>query len=393
MSEFFPLYQKGVFDYPMAMAIATLLGIGFGFALERGGFGNARVLVAQFYLTEMRVLKVMFSAIVVTAIGLGLLGGLDLVDLGAVQIPATFWWPQIVGGLLLGVGFIISGHCPGTAAVAGTSGNLDGSVTVLGVILGGLGFGLAYPLFDGLYNSGSAGVVTAPETLGVAWPILALVVTVGAIAAFFGAEAIERWAAKRDGTEVPYCDTTTRNQVYAGFLLTALAGVATLGIDRDEPAPMVRAAERLTPEALADGLITDPGGLWVIDLRDAAACGEARIPGALCLPQGEEPVEFLSTLPAGRKLVVYEQGDLPTLPLIANGFGGEVAVLVGGFDRFEREVLTAPAPPTQGTPVAMAEWQRKDAVYSHFTGAQSAPPPPPPKPRVVKRAARKGGGC
>ncbi|MCA9544971.1 MAG: hypothetical protein KC613_11295, partial [Myxococcales bacterium] len=62
MNGLFPLYQKGVFEYPAAMAIAVFLGIGFGFMLERGGFGRATILVSQFYNDDMRVLKVMFSA-------------------------------------------------------------------------------------------------------------------------------------------------------------------------------------------------------------------------------------------------------------------------------------------------------------------------------------------
>ena len=47
--------------YPL---VALLLGIGFGFVLESSGFGDSRKLAAQFYFTEMRVLKVMFTAIV-----------------------------------------------------------------------------------------------------------------------------------------------------------------------------------------------------------------------------------------------------------------------------------------------------------------------------------------
>ncbi|RMG02359.1 MAG: sulfurtransferase, partial [Planctomycetota bacterium] len=49
--------------------LATLvIGFLFGFVLERAGFGNSRNLAAQFYLTDMRVLKVMFTAIVTSMV-------------------------------------------------------------------------------------------------------------------------------------------------------------------------------------------------------------------------------------------------------------------------------------------------------------------------------------
>ena len=45
------------------MIAAVLIGIAFGFALERAGLGSARKLTGQFYGTDFTVFKVMFSAI------------------------------------------------------------------------------------------------------------------------------------------------------------------------------------------------------------------------------------------------------------------------------------------------------------------------------------------
>ena len=58
----FPLFGHDLFGGYTGYVVGTLVGIAFGFTLERGGFGSARILTAQFYLTNMRVLKVMFSA-------------------------------------------------------------------------------------------------------------------------------------------------------------------------------------------------------------------------------------------------------------------------------------------------------------------------------------------
>ncbi len=58
---------------------------------------------------------------------------------------STFLWPMLVGGLLLGVGFIISGYCPGTSLVAAASGAVDGMLAFVGVVIGSVLFGMAYP--------------------------------------------------------------------------------------------------------------------------------------------------------------------------------------------------------------------------------------------------------
>ena len=110
----FPLYAQDFFGYFTGLLFGTLIGFCFGFVLERSGFGQAPVLAAQFYLTDTRVLKVMFTGIVTALLGMTLLSGLGVLDFSKVTVPETFLWPQLVGGLLLGIGFIVSGYCPGT---------------------------------------------------------------------------------------------------------------------------------------------------------------------------------------------------------------------------------------------------------------------------------------
>ena len=95
---------------PWAAALVSLtIGVGFGFMLERAGFGDSRRMAAQFYFTEMRVLKVMFTAIL-TAMMLVFWGwALGLVDYERIWVNPTFLWSGILGGLILGAGFIIGG--------------------------------------------------------------------------------------------------------------------------------------------------------------------------------------------------------------------------------------------------------------------------------------------
>ena len=93
-----------------SIVVLLVIGFGFGFARERAGFGNSCKLAAQFYLHDMTVLKVMFTAIVVAMLLVFWASALMQLDFERVFVNPTYLWPGIIGGLLLGVGFIIGGY-------------------------------------------------------------------------------------------------------------------------------------------------------------------------------------------------------------------------------------------------------------------------------------------
>lgn len=187
-----PFYVMGLFGDEASLAFAFLIGIGFGFFLERAGFGSARKLVAQFYLTDLAVFKVMFTAILTALIGTTLLSWAGVLDLSLVYLVPTYWVAQVVGGLLLGVGFVVGGYCPGTSVVSMASGRIDGLVFVVGFAAGTLGFALAFPLLAGLYTAGDLGEKTLPEALGLPHGVLVLGVVLVALGGFRGATWVER---------------------------------------------------------------------------------------------------------------------------------------------------------------------------------------------------------
>ena len=59
-----PFFKTGLFTEQISFLIAFVIGISFGFWLERAGFGSSRKLAAQFYFKDLAVLKVMFTAII-----------------------------------------------------------------------------------------------------------------------------------------------------------------------------------------------------------------------------------------------------------------------------------------------------------------------------------------
>jgi uncharacterized membrane protein YedE/YeeE len=188
----------------LSLAGGLAIGVAFGFVLERSGFGRAQILVAQFYATDMRVYRTMFTAVVTAALGTTLLAAVGLLDLRAVTVNyPTFLWPMIVGGLLVGAGFVVSGYCPGTSVVAAASGKVDGAVTVLGTILGALVYAELQPALGAFHESGKLGSVFLYRLLGVPPLALALVVAAVAVLTFKGAAKIEAAVARARAAKAP----------------------------------------------------------------------------------------------------------------------------------------------------------------------------------------------
>jgi uncharacterized membrane protein YedE/YeeE len=187
-----PLFELGVAGEWQSLVAAVAIGIVFGWFLERGGLGNARKLAGQFYLTDFTVLKVMFSAIVTAMLGLFWLGWAGVLDLSRVYVPETFIVPQLVGGLVFGVGFVLAGLCPGTSCVAAVTGRRDGLAAVGGMLVGVFVFAELFARIRPLYESTSRGSLTLPQALGLPPGAVVFAVVCMALGAFVIAERLER---------------------------------------------------------------------------------------------------------------------------------------------------------------------------------------------------------
>jgi rhodanese-related sulfurtransferase len=168
------------------------IGVGFGAALELAGFGDTRKLAAQFYLRELTVLKVMFTAIVVAAVLVAGAVSLGLLDMSRVWVNPTFLWSELAGGLIMGVGFVLGGFCPGTSLVAAATFKVDGVVFVLGGLFGVWLFGESVGAYEPFWLSGDLGRFTLQDWLGLSTGAVVLGVVALALLAFWGAEWLER---------------------------------------------------------------------------------------------------------------------------------------------------------------------------------------------------------
>ncbi len=264
MTPFTPLSEFGFVGDTGSLFAAVGIGVAFGWALERAGMGSARKLAGQFYLTDLTVFKVMFSAIVTAMLGAFWLGRLGVLDLSRVYVPETFLAPQFVGGLVFGAGFVIGGLCPGTACASAATGRIDGLLLAVGMFLGVLGTGLAFTPLQPFYESTARGTFTLPSLLHLPYGVVVAGVVAMALAGFVGAEAIERRTAARGArtpsasmpsASMPSASESTRKHAAHSPVLTPrrlASSAAVLGVlAAFAGSPYTATADRAPPGAPA----------------------------------------------------------------------------------------------------------------------------------------------
>ena len=188
-----PLDLGNEFGQIFAWLVYGLIGFAFGFILESVGFGDSRRLAAQFYWRDLTVLKVMFTAIIVAALIVFWSTAVGLLDYDEVWVNPTYLWPGIVGGLIMGIGFVLGGFCPGTSLVGAATLKLDAMWFVAGTAVGIVGFGETVAWFSDFWHSSDFGRLTLQEWLGLPAGVVILGLVVIAVAVFWLGEMLRRW--------------------------------------------------------------------------------------------------------------------------------------------------------------------------------------------------------
>jgi hypothetical protein len=192
-----PLTETGWLGPSGALMAAPAIGFAFGWFLERGGLGSAPKLAGQFYLTDLTVFKVMFSALLTAMLGAFWLDRIGALQLDLVYLPETFVLPQALGGVLFGAGFLVAGLCPGTSCVAAAAGRRDGAGVMVGMLVGVCLFNLMFDWIAPFYSTTALGAVRLTDLLGVTQGVGVAVVTAMALAGFAVATRVERRVASR----------------------------------------------------------------------------------------------------------------------------------------------------------------------------------------------------
>lgn len=155
----------------MKLLLGLVLGAAFGAALQLSGASSHTKITDALRLKDLTIMK-----LILTGIGVGLIGVhlLDMFGLAHMNVKDLYLPGLLVAGLIFGVGFAVSGYCPGTALAAAAEGKLDALVTILGGLLGALVFAFLFPNLETyLVSFGKYGPVTIHESFGISGIMIA----------------------------------------------------------------------------------------------------------------------------------------------------------------------------------------------------------------------------
>jgi len=183
------------------LLIAFFIGTGFGFALEQAGFSSSRKLAGMFYGYDTTVIKVFFTAAIVALVGSQFLSYFGLLNLNLVFVNEYYVTSAIVGGVIMGAGFIMGGFCPGTGISALSIGKIDALFYVLGGLTGAFLFAETYPLIQPLADEAYRGPVKINEVFGLTPGLFTLLLIAAAVVMFWLAELAEKKFARPEITK------------------------------------------------------------------------------------------------------------------------------------------------------------------------------------------------
>ena len=187
-----PLAPNEIISIDTNLLFAFIIGIGFGFVLEASGFSSSRKVAGVFYGYDTVVLKVFLTAAITAMLGMLFFSLFGWIDLDLVYVNPTYLTSAILGGIIMGAGFITGGFCPGTSVCAAAIGKIDALVFIGGLVLGIFIFTEGYPLWEELYKANYLGIPKLNEVVGISGGIFAFLMILVALAMFWVAEKAEK---------------------------------------------------------------------------------------------------------------------------------------------------------------------------------------------------------
>lgn len=331
------------------LIIAFLIGIGFGFALEQAGFSTSKKLVGLFYGYDFTVLKVFMTGGLTAMTGVIILTHYGLLDIDLVYINRLYLWSAIVGGLIMGLGFVIGGFCPGTSICAAAIGKIDAMYFVLGSFIGVYIFAEGYPLFEGLYKSSFYGSPFIYDTLGISRGLFAFSFITIAIILYWIVSWIQ---AKVNKQEINFNDY--KNYIPISIVAFMIA-FSTLFLPNKKDSILAKVndtnfinsqqIEKISTDELAIRLIKNDKSLQLIDVRDIQEFNKSALPNAFHTEINnlftKDWNKILNT--KGKINIFYSDDELNAkkAALIAKELDVKnVYILEGGFNNFKEEYLT-----------------------------------------------------
>lgn len=329
--------------------VALLIGILFGVILEQAGFSTSKKLVGLFYGYDFTVLRVFFTAGIVAMIGIIALEHFGLLDINLTYINPTFLWSAIIGGLIMGLGFVVGGFCPGTSICAAAIGKIDAMIFIAGSFIGVLIFAEGYPLWEDLYKSNNWGNVRVFDSLGMQQTVFAFILTAFSLFAFWIVSIIEN---KVNGIKKPAIRLTPYYVTIAliGFVLSLSAFILTERKDSlqnlvsDKEFVNSYDLKAITVDEFAYRIMKGDNKLQIIDFRDIKEYEKQSLPGSTSFTFDnlfeKEPSKILRIRHKTNVFVANDEHQERQFAIIANRLGfGNVTILKGGLNSFNKEIL------------------------------------------------------
>lgn len=285
------MYHLNTLDSGRAFLAALLIGAAFGFFLERAGFGSSRKLTAVFYFSDMTVIKVMFTAVMTAMLGLSLLLSFNLISLDSIYLMPTVYGAHVVGGLIFGIGFVMGGWCPGTAAAGLAAGKIDALIFLVGAVVGSALFNEFFGFIKPLYQAGQQGVLMVYDSLSIGRNGFILLMSIAAIVMFWGCEWIEKKNSKiSSGKNFSVLKVMTILLLVLPLgLIIVEQGASTSttfksdisSIEKQLLESIDQAADHIEPAELADRLVSGDTSIILIDIRPENEFAAFHIKGAV----------------------------------------------------------------------------------------------------------------
>jgi uncharacterized membrane protein YedE/YeeE len=130
------------------------LGSVFGLVLSRSGAADYNFIQGMFLFEEFQLYGIMGTAVVILAPSLFFLKRYGRTASGAPLVidAKPGHRGNVAGGLLFGVGWSITGMCPGPVLVNVGEGKLYALAALAGVLVGASSFGVAYPRLTNIFR-------------------------------------------------------------------------------------------------------------------------------------------------------------------------------------------------------------------------------------------------
>lgn len=173
----------------MNIVLAIILGLLFGFVLQKVGAANPQKIINMLRLRDFHLMKVILLGIGASSLMLFVLLAAGIIDASHIDVKSSYVG-VIIGGAILGLGWAMSGFCPGTGIVGAGAGRKDAVSFIIGGLLGAFIFMLIYEPLEGSFLFGDLGgkatlAVTGNAEFSALLPGLPGVVVAGIIAVIF----------------------------------------------------------------------------------------------------------------------------------------------------------------------------------------------------------------